>query len=75
MNKEEKVIELTYDELLYKYEVLKERFDELEKKYKFNDGVIREQRNTISQTDEIIKLHIKEKEFLKEIILFIIERR
>lgn len=75
MKKEEKVIELTYDELLYKYEVLKERFDELEKKYKFNDNVIREQRNTISQTDEIIKLHIKEKEFLKEIILFIIERR
>ena len=75
MSNEEKVIELTYDELLYKYEALQERFNDIEKKYKFNDGVIREQRNTITQLNEIINLHIKEKEFLKDVVLYIVERR
>lgn len=75
MNKEEIVIELTYDELLYKYEDLQERYDEIVMKCEFNDGVIREQRNTIAQLNDVIDSIKKEKEFLKEVILFIIARR
>ena len=72
---EEKSIEISYDELVYELDVLHERVKELEKTINFNDNVIREQRISITELNNIIESHIKDKKFFKDIIMYLIERR